>query len=150
MSKFLVNPTLHLCRRLMVGTDLLHLRSQVPSPSSRLLHLPPKSSLLQSDQPKAVLNTKAEKDIGFSYRQVAVEFTHAYVVGRVGISDTVTLLPRYSSAPNRCHYLALKRLCRYLQRTVDWRSCTSEKRRDFLPTGDFKTLSFDNKDFPSF
>jgi hypothetical protein len=51
-----------------------------------------------------------EKEIGFSYRQVLGELTYAYVVGRVDISYAVTLLARYSSTPDRCHYLALKRL----------------------------------------
>ena len=49
------------------GTNLLRPRSQTPSPSSHLLRLPPKSSLLQSDQPKAVLNTEPlRKDFGLS------------------------------------------------------------------------------------
>jgi hypothetical protein len=56
--------------------------------------------------------------MGFGYRQVLGEFTYAYVVGRVDISYAVTLLARYSSAPDRCHYLALKRLCKYLRRTI--------------------------------
>jgi hypothetical protein len=103
--------------------------------SSRLLRLPPKSSLLQSDQPEAVLNTEPlrkgpaegstehrtlEKEIGFSYRQVLGELTYTYVVGRVDIGYEVTLLARYSSTPDRCYYLALKRLCKYLRRTIDW------------------------------
>jgi hypothetical protein len=61
-----------------------------------------------------------EKEMGFGYRQVLGELTYAYVVGRVDISYSVTLLARYSSAPDRCHYLALKRLCKYLRRTIDW------------------------------
>jgi hypothetical protein len=32
----------------------------------------------------------------------------------------VTFLDRYASAPDRCHYLALKRLCNHLRRTIDW------------------------------
>jgi hypothetical protein len=43
---------------LIAGTNLLRPRSQIPSPSSRLLRLPPKNSVLQLDQPKAVLNTE--------------------------------------------------------------------------------------------
>jgi hypothetical protein len=72
---------------------------------------------------------------------VLVELTYAYVVGRVDISYAVTLLARYSSAPDRCHYLALKRLCKFRRRTIDW---------GILSAGDFKTLSIDNKDLPEF
>jgi hypothetical protein len=49
-----------------------------------------------------------KKKVGFNYRQVLGELTYAYVVGRVDISHAVALLARYSSAPYRCHYLALK------------------------------------------
>jgi hypothetical protein len=60
-----------------------------------------------------------EKEVGFSYRRVLRELTYAYVVGRVDIIYAVTLLARYSSTPDRCHYLALERLCKYLRRTID-------------------------------
>jgi hypothetical protein len=45
-----------------------------------------------------------QKEIGCSYRQVLGELTYAYVVGSVDISYAVTLLARYSSTPDRCHY----------------------------------------------
>jgi hypothetical protein len=63
-----------------------------------------------------------ENEIGFSfsYSQVLGDLTYAYVVERVDISYAVTLLARYSSTPNRIHYLALKRLCKYLRHTIDW------------------------------
>jgi hypothetical protein len=52
---------------------------------------------------------------------------------------------------DRCHYLALKRLCRYLRRTFDWGILYWRKDPcDLLPAGDFKTLSVDNKDLPEF
>jgi hypothetical protein len=41
----------------MVGTNLLGPRSHIPSPSSCLVHLLPKTSLLQSDQLNIVLST---------------------------------------------------------------------------------------------
>jgi hypothetical protein len=48
------------------------------------------------------------------------ELTYAYVVGRVDISSyAITILARYLSTPDRCHDLALKRLCKYLRRTID-------------------------------
>jgi hypothetical protein len=92
-----------------------------------------------------------EKEMGFGYRQVLGELTYAYVVGRVDISYAVTLLARYSSAPDRCHYLALKRLCKYLRRTIDWGILYWRQAPcELLPAGDFKTLSVDNKDLPAF
>jgi hypothetical protein len=73
------------------------------------------------------------------------------VVGRVDISYAVTLVARYSSAPDRCHYLALKRLCKYLRHTIDWVILYwRQEPCDLLPAGDFKTLSVDNKDLPEF
>lgn len=41
-----------------------------------------------------------EKEMGFGYRQVLGELSHAsYVVGRMNIRYPVTLLARYASAP---------------------------------------------------
>jgi hypothetical protein len=95
-----------------------------------------------------------EKEIGFNYRQVLGELTYAYVVGRLDISYAVTLLARYSFTPNRCPYLALKRLCKDLRRTIDWGiPYWRQAPCDLLPAGDFKNLSVDNKDlheFPKF
>jgi hypothetical protein len=92
-----------------------------------------------------------EKDVGFGYRQVLGELTYAYVVGRVDISYDVTFLARYASAPDRCHYLALKRLCKYLRRTIDWGILYWRKEPCLLlPTGDFKIVPLDNKDLPEF
>jgi hypothetical protein len=92
-----------------------------------------------------------EKERGFSYRQVLGELTYAYVVGRVDISYIVTLLARYSSAPDRCHYFALKRLCKYLRRTIDWGiQYWRQAPCDLLPAGDFNILSVDNKALPEF
>jgi hypothetical protein len=92
----------------------------------------------------------AEKEIGLSYRQVLREHTYAYMV-RCEDSYTVTLLARYSSASDRCHYLILKRLCKYLRRTIDWGVLHWRRAPcGLLPAGDFKILSIDNKDLPVF
>jgi hypothetical protein len=53
-------------------------------------------------------------------RQVLGELTYAYAGGRVVISYAVTLLARYSSAPDRCHYPTPKRLRKFLRRAIDW------------------------------
>jgi hypothetical protein len=96
-----------------------------------------------------------QKEIGFSYHQLLGN-TYAYVVGRMDIIYAVTLHTCYShacysSAPDRCHYLALKRLCKYLQHTIDWAILYwGQAPGDLLSTGDFKILSVDNKDLPGF
>jgi hypothetical protein len=45
---------------------------------------------------------------------------------------------------DRCHYLAFKRLCKYLRCTTDWGILYwRQAPHDFQPAGDFKTLSVD-------
>jgi hypothetical protein len=61
-----------------------------------------------------------ETEIGFSYRQLLGELVYAYVVCRLDIAYAITLLSRFSSAPAREHYLALKAVTKYLRRTKDW------------------------------
>ena len=70
-------------------------------------------------------------EVGFSYRQVLGELIYAYVVCRLDIGYAVTLLARFSSAPHREHYTALKNVCRYLRRTksrgiIYWRPAPLE------------------------
>ena len=45
---------------------------------------------------------------------------YAYTICRLDIGYVVTKLARYSQAPAEIHYLALKRICRYLRQTRDW------------------------------
>jgi hypothetical protein len=61
-----------------------------------------------------------EVDVGFGYRQVLGELVYAYVVCRLDIAYAITLLSRFTSAPAREHYLAMKNVIRYLRRTKDW------------------------------
>jgi hypothetical protein len=63
---------------------------------------------------------RLEQSIGYSFRQILGELTYAYVLCRPDIGYAVTLLSRFSTAPHREHYLALKQICRYLRRTRDW------------------------------
>jgi hypothetical protein len=58
--------------------------------------------------------------MGFSYRSVLGELIYAYTVCRLDIGYAVTKLARYSAAPASIHYLALKRICRYLRQTMTW------------------------------
>jgi hypothetical protein len=68
--------------------------------------------------------------------------TFVYVVGREDISYAVTLLAHYYSAPDQCRYLALKRLCKYLRRTIDWEiPYWRQEPCDLLPATDlFETI----------
>ena len=52
--------------------------------------------------------------MGFGCRQVLGELTYAFAVGRVDISYAITLVARYSSAPDPFQYLAPKRLRKFL------------------------------------
>jgi len=61
-----------------------------------------------------------EKDVGFSYRQVLGELIYAYIVCHVDIGYAVVFLSRFSTAPAKEHYLALKGVCKYLHRTKSW------------------------------
>jgi hypothetical protein len=61
-----------------------------------------------------------EEEMGFSYRQVLGELIYAYVLCRPDIGYAATFLSRYSTAPHKDHYFALKNICRYLRSTKDW------------------------------
>ena len=56
----------------------------------------------------------------FSYRNVVGELIYAYVIARLDIGNAVCLLSRFSSAPHKEHYRALKGVCRYLRATKSW------------------------------
>ena len=59
-------------------------------------------------------------EVGYSYRQVLGELTYAYVLCRPDIGYAVTLLSRFSTAPHKEHYHALRQICKYLRKTADW------------------------------
>ncbi len=61
-----------------------------------------------------------ESEVGYSYRQVLGEIVYAYVVCHLDIGYAATFLSRFSQAPAREHYKALKDIVKYLRRTVDW------------------------------
>jgi len=61
-----------------------------------------------------------EKDMGFSYCQVLGELIYAYIVCCIDIGYAVVFFSRFSTAPAREHYLALKGMCKYLHCTKNW------------------------------
>ena len=61
-----------------------------------------------------------ESQVGYSYRQLLGELMYAYVVCRLDIGHAVTMLSRFSTAPAREHYEALKHVAKYLRRTRSW------------------------------
>jgi hypothetical protein len=61
-----------------------------------------------------------ESEVGFGYRQVLGELIYAYVVCRLDIAFSVTLLSRFAAAPAKEHYVAMKNVVKYLRRTKDW------------------------------
>jgi hypothetical protein len=95
-------------------------RRQIPSPSSRLLRLHRSALNLSRTSRRQSRTPNPWERNRFQLPPGARRTSYAYVVGRVGISYAVILLTCYSFAPDRCHYLALKRLCKYIRRTIDW------------------------------
>jgi hypothetical protein len=61
-----------------------------------------------------------ESELGFSYRTLLGEILYAYVVCRPDIGYAITTLSKFSKAPSRIHFSALKRLALYLRATMDW------------------------------
>jgi KUP system potassium uptake protein len=61
-----------------------------------------------------------DSEVSYSYRQVLGEIIYAYVVCRLDIGYAATILSRFSQAPAREHYKALKDIVKYLWCTVDW------------------------------
>ena len=58
--------------------------------------------------------------MGFSFRQVLGELIFAYVIARLDIGYALVSLARFSDSPHERHYKAMKQVCRYLWRTMDW------------------------------
>ena len=63
---------------------------------------------------------KLEETHKFSYRQLLGEVLYAFVVGRLDIGYAVTLLARMAAAPHDEHFIALKKIVKYLRATKDW------------------------------
>jgi len=65
-------------------------------------------------------NKQIEKEAGFGYQQVLEELIYAYIVCHIDIGYAVVFLSRFSTAPAKEHYLALKGVCKYLCHTKSW------------------------------
>jgi hypothetical protein len=61
-----------------------------------------------------------ESAAGYSYHQVLGEIIYVYVVCHLDIGYAAMLLSRFSQAPAREQYKALKDIVKYLRHTVDW------------------------------
>ena len=57
------------------------------------------------------------KEMGYGYRAIVGELTYAYVVARLDIGCAIVLLSKHTRHPARCHYIAAKRVMRYLRQT---------------------------------
>ena len=93
-----------------------------------------------------------ENTIGFSYRSLLGELIYAYTVCRLDIGYAVTKLARYLASSSPIHYLALKRVCRYLRQTKDWGLMYWRPRPvPSLPPGsDAPQAESDSTDLPAF
>ena len=70
----------------------------------------------ESSPEHAILETL----FGFGYRNLLGELLFAYVLCRLDIGYAITLLAKFSIAPSKLHYQALKHLAIYLRHTIDW------------------------------
>ena len=56
----------------------------------------------------------------FSYRSAIGELLFAYMLCHLDIEYDMAELSKFSQNPARCHYVAVKRVFRYLRQTKDW------------------------------
>ena len=60
------------------------------------------------------------KKMGIGYRECIGELIFAYVICRMDIRYSISNLAKHTDAPAECHYLAVKRIFRYLRQTLTW------------------------------
>jgi len=56
------------------------------------------------------------KKLKFSYQGLLGELLYAFIIVHVEIRNAVQFLSKFSSSPHHGHYMALKNVCRYLQK----------------------------------
>ena len=88
---------------------------------------------------------KIQREMGFSYRQAIGELLFAAITCRPDILYSVIKLSQYSNRPDKIHYMAVKRVFRYLRDTIDdglhyWRPNINSN----LPPAHLPTLPKDN------
>ena len=67
-----------------------------------------------------VEHAKLASDQGFSFRMVLGELLYAYITCRPDIGYAITMLSKFSLAPHKTHYAALKNVACYLHATKNW------------------------------
>ena len=92
----------------------MHSIPMSPEMAARLMKMEPGPP--EGSQGHKELETKA----GTPYRNLLGELVYAYTLCRVDISNAVTLLSRFSTAPNEAHYQALRAIAIHLRATKKW------------------------------
>ena len=90
--------------------------------NSKIVPLSPASvtklQMLKGPPEKSVKSIATQ--CGFSYRTILGELIYAYVICRMDIGYAVCFLARFSDAPHKAHFDALKHVCKYLRATKSW------------------------------
>ncbi len=86
-------------------------------------------------------HAEIEKKVKFSYRGLLGELLYTFIIVHVGVGNAIQFLSRFSSSPHLEHCIALKNVCRYLQKhksegLIYWRT----KSVASLPSIPFGTL----------
>jgi len=61
-------------------------------------------------------HAKIEKKMKFSYQGLLGVLLYAFIIVHVSVGNAIQFLSRFSSLPHLDHYVALKNICRYLQK----------------------------------
>jgi len=78
------------------------------------------SELENATGPKGdIAQVALQKDMGFSYRQAIGELLFSAITCRPDILYCIIKLSQYNTKPARIHYIAVKRVFRYLRDTID-------------------------------
>ena len=61
-------------------------------------------------------HAEIEKKVKFSYWGLLGELLYEFIIVHVGVGNAIQFLSRFSLLPHLDHYVALKNVCRYLQK----------------------------------
>jgi len=89
-------------------------------------------------------HTEVEESTKFSYCSLLGELLYSFIVIHVKIRNAIQFLSKFSSSPHLDHYMALKSICKYLQKhklqgLIYWHT----KAVNFLPVVPFKVICAD-------